>query len=178
MREDGQAESAKLGPAATMRVTVVFCWMPPPVPVTVMGYVPVGVVLPTVTVMVEMPSPGAGIVWGLKLTVVPFGMPEADKLTEPLKPLPRITKMLELPCWPWATVRVAGMAVIVKLPFPAGVMVSVTVAVCWIPPPLPVTVIGYVPVGAMFLSVMVMIEVPDPGAPIELGLKVTDTPRG
>ena len=133
---------------------------------------------PTVKVIVEMPSPGAGIVCGLKLTMVPVGMPEADKLTEPLKPLPRMTKILEIPCWPWATVRVAGTAVIVKLPFPAGVMVRVTVAVCWIPPPLPVTVIGYVPVGAMFLSVMVMIEVPDPGALIELGLKVTETPMG
>lgn len=128
--------------------------------------------------MVEMPSPGKGIVEGLKLTVVPVGMPEADKLTVPLKPLPRTTKMLETPCWPWATVRVEGTAETVKLPFPVGVMVRVTVAVCLIPPPLPVTVIGYVPVGAMFLSVMVMTDVPDPGAPMELGLNVTDTPRG
>src|SRR5208337_2113085 len=102
-------------------------------------------------VMVEMPSPGKGIVEGLKLTVVPVGMPEADKLTVPLKPLPRTTKMLETPCWPWATVRVEGTAETVKLPFP---------------------------VGAMFLSVMVMTDVPDPGAPMELGLNVTDTPRG
>ncbi len=133
---------------------------------------------PTVMVIVEMPSPGRGIVCGLKLTVVPVGMPEADKLTEPLKPLPRMTKISEIPCWPWATVRVVGMAEIVKLPFPAGVMVRVTVAVCLIPPPLPVTVIGYVPGFATFMTVMVMTEVPDPGGGMVLGLNVIETPTG
>ena len=44
-----------------------------------------GVLLPTVMVIVELPPPGAGIVLGLKLTVVPVGMPEADKLIALLK---------------------------------------------------------------------------------------------
>ena len=41
---------------------------------------------PTVMVMVELPEPGAGIGLGLKLTVVPDGTPEADKVTALLKP--------------------------------------------------------------------------------------------
>ena len=36
--------------------------------------------------MVELPEPGAGIVCGLKLTVVPDGTLEADRLTALLKP--------------------------------------------------------------------------------------------
>ena len=60
--------------------------MPPPLPVTVMGYVPVGVLPPTVMVIVELPEPGAGIGLGLKLTVVPDGMPDADRLIALLKP--------------------------------------------------------------------------------------------
>ena len=72
--------------AVTVSVTVVLCWIPPPLPVTVMGYVPVAVPDPTVMVMVEVPEPGAGIVCGLKLTVVPEGAPELDKLMELLKP--------------------------------------------------------------------------------------------
>src|SRR5208337_4383638 len=70
----------------TVRVTLAFCWIPPPLPVTVMGYVPTAVLLPTVMVMVELPAPGAGIVLGLKLTVVPEGTPDAVRLIALLKP--------------------------------------------------------------------------------------------
>ena len=45
-----------------------------------------GVLLPTVIVIVELPPPGAGIGLGLKPTVVPDGTPDADKLMELLKP--------------------------------------------------------------------------------------------
>ena len=51
-----------------------------------MGYVPVAVLDPTLMVIVELPDPGAGIGLGLKLTVVPDGAPEADKLIALLKP--------------------------------------------------------------------------------------------
>jgi hypothetical protein len=34
---EGVAEMEKLGVATTVSVTVVLCWMPPPLPVTVMG---------------------------------------------------------------------------------------------------------------------------------------------
>lgn len=71
--------------------------MPPPLPVTVMGYVPVGVLEPTVMVMIELPVPGAGMVVGLKLTVVPEGAPVADKLIELLKPPLIVLVIVDVP---------------------------------------------------------------------------------
>ena len=38
------------------------------------------------TVMAEVPAPGAGIVLGLKPTIAPGGKPEAERLIELLKP--------------------------------------------------------------------------------------------
>ena len=84
----------------TVSVTVVLCWIPPPLPVTVMGYVPTGVLAPTVIVMVELPAPGAGILLGLKLTVVPVGTPEADRLIELLKPPLTAVVIVEVPGLP------------------------------------------------------------------------------
>ena len=95
--EAGEAEIVKSGSMVTVSVTVVFCWMPPPLPVTVIGYVPVAVFDPTVMVIVELPEPGAGIGLGLKLTVVPDGTPEADKLMELLKPPLIVAVMLDVP---------------------------------------------------------------------------------
>ena len=60
--------------------------MPPPLPVTVIGYVPTAVLVPTVTVIVEFTAPGATIVLGLKLTVVPAGIPAADRPIALLNP--------------------------------------------------------------------------------------------
>ena len=62
-----------------------------------MGYVPTGVLAPTVMVMVELPAPGAGIVVGLKLTVVPEGMPEADRLIALLKPPLMVAVIVDVP---------------------------------------------------------------------------------
>ena len=56
-----------------------------------------GVLEPTVMVMVEVPEPGAGIGLGLKLTVVPEGTPEADKVMELLKPLLMAAVMVDVP---------------------------------------------------------------------------------
>ena len=47
--------------------------------------------------MVEMPAPGAAIVAGLKLTVVPVGTPEAESATEALKPTLMVVVRLKLP---------------------------------------------------------------------------------
>jgi hypothetical protein len=47
--------------------------------------------------MVDVPPPGAAIVLGLKLTVVPEGTPEAVKLTALLNPLLIVLVMVELP---------------------------------------------------------------------------------
>ena len=99
LSEAGEAEIVKVGCccAVTVSVTVVFCWTPPPLPVTVIGYVPTGVLLPTVMVIVEVPAPGAGIGLGLKLTVVPDGTPEADKPIALLKPPLMVVVMVDVP---------------------------------------------------------------------------------
>ena len=97
LSEAGEAERVKLGGAVTVSVTVVFCWMPPPLPVTVTGYVPTGVLEPTVMVMIELPEPGAGIGFGLKLTVVPDGTPEADRLIALLKPPLIVVVIVDVP---------------------------------------------------------------------------------
>ena len=39
-------------------------------------------------IIVEVPAPGAGMGLGLKLTVVPDGTPEADRVIALLKPPP------------------------------------------------------------------------------------------
>ena len=96
----------------------------------------------TVIVMVELPAPGAAIVLGLKLSVVPLGAPLAVRLIALLKPPLTVVVIVEVPCPPRTTVAEAGESVSVKLGETAGVTVRVTVALCWIPPPLPVTVIG------------------------------------
>ena len=56
--------------------------------------------------------------------------------------------------------------------------VRVIVDVCVVLPLVPVTVIGYEPVGVFEAADIVMVEVPDPGAPMDVGLKVTVTPVG
>ena len=59
-----------------------------------------------------------------------------------------------------------------------AVTVSETV-VDWVtPPPTPVTVIEYVPVAVVEATVKVMVEVPEPGAAMDAGLKLTVTPDG
>src|SRR5208337_102773 len=103
LSEAGDVDSVKFAAAVTVSVTVVFCCTPPPLPVTVMGYVPVGVLDPTVMVMVELPEPGAGIGLGLKLTVVPVGTPEADRLIALLKPPLMLVVMVDVPGLPWTT---------------------------------------------------------------------------
>jgi hypothetical protein len=90
--------------------------------------------------MGEVPAPGAGIVLGLKETVVPEGIPEADRAMALLKPPLTAVVVVEIPALPSATLREVGDAEIVKLgPL---VTVKVTVVLCRIPPPLPVTVMG------------------------------------
>ena len=42
--------------------------------------------LPTVTVIVEVPEPGAAMELGLKLTLLPLPSPEADNVIAELKP--------------------------------------------------------------------------------------------
>jgi hypothetical protein len=51
-------------------------------------------------VMVELPEPGAAMVCGLKLTVVPEGTPEADRLTALLKPPLTVVVIFDVPWYP------------------------------------------------------------------------------
>lgn len=96
----------------------------------------------TVTFMVELPAPGAGMVCGLKLTLIPAGMPEADRLILLLKLLFTVVVMVEFPCPPGTMLSRGGEAVSVKAGCPEPVIVSVRVAVCLIPPPTALTVMG------------------------------------
>jgi hypothetical protein len=59
--------------------------------------VPTAVLDPTATVIVELPPPGAAIEVGLKLTVVPLGAPEADRLMELLNPPLTLVVIVEVP---------------------------------------------------------------------------------
>ena len=51
---------------------------------------------------------------------------------------------------------------------------NVTVVVCVTPPPVPVIVMVWLPIRALRPTFTVIVEVPDPGAATELGLKLTD----
>src|SRR5579859_1544670 len=57
-------------------------------------------------------------------------------------------------------------------------MVSETVVVCVMPPPVAVMVTVEVPVVAVLLAVNVSVELPLPGTAIEVGLKLAVTPDG
>src|SRR5271166_4502012 len=102
-------------PPVTVRFTGVLCCTPPPLPVTVIGYVPVAVLLPTVTVSIELPAPGAEIVVGFKFRVVPAGAPEAERLMELLNPLNGNVVMVEMPGLPCGIASDEGEAPIAKV---------------------------------------------------------------
>lgn len=96
------------------------------------------VVEPTVMVIAELPDPGAGIVAGLNVTVVPAGMPEAERLMELLKPPLIPVVIVEVPRIPCITLREVGEAETEKPAEP--VTVNVTVTLWCTPPPFPETV--------------------------------------
>lgn len=124
----------------TSSVTVVVCVTPPPVAVIVMVRFPTLEFLPTRTVIVDVPEPGAAIELGLKVTVCDPPCPEADKEIDELKPSETAVVIVDVPELPRATVRVAGEAPTVKFGF-VPVTVSVTVVVSTVLPEVPVTVI-------------------------------------
>ena len=125
--------------------------------------------------MVEDPEPGAPIDAGLNAAVAPVGSPDALRAIAALKPPETAVVMVLVPWYPWATETEAGEAVMVN----AGtVTVRDTVAVCVSLPPVPVTVIVYEPLAAVEATAMVMVEVPEPGAAMTAGLKLTVTPVG
>ena len=126
--------------AVTVRDTVAVCVIPPPVPVTVMVDVPVAAVEATVKVNVDVPEPGAAMEEGLNAAVTPVGRPDAVRATAELKPPDTVVVRVDLPVLPCATETDVGEAASVKAGTGAEETVSETVAVCVIPPPVPLTV--------------------------------------
>lgn len=152
-------------------------WLiPPPVAVTVTFDVPVVEVPPAVSVRVELPLPGAAMEAELKLAVTPEGKPETDSESAELNPPLTVVVRVEVPDVPWANDKLEGDAFTVKSAACAAFTVSERVAVCVIPPPVPVIVRLTVPVVAVLLAVRVRFELP--GVPTEAGLKLAVTPEG
>ena len=110
-------------------------------PVTVIVRVPRVALLLTEIVITDEPVPGAGIGFGLKLTVTRLPWPDAESEIAELNPFSAVVLIVELPALPRATVTDVGEALIVKSGV-TPVTVKLTVVVCVIPPPVPVTVIG------------------------------------
>jgi hypothetical protein len=175
--EVGDVDTVKLAgaEAVTVRETLDVCVIPPPMPVTVILYVPVAALDATVMLIVEVPAPVMDP--GLKPTVTPLGCPLAVKPIEELKPPDTVLVTVDVPLLPCTTETELGDADRVKFAGGAAdVTVRATVAVCVILPPVPVTVIVYVPVAAVADAVMDIVEVPAPA--MDVGLKVTVTPAG
>ena len=143
--------------------------------VTVTFAVPVVAVLLAEKVRVELPLPGAAIEAGLKVAVTPEGNPDADNDTAELNPPLTVVEIVLLPELPCTTERLAGEAVMLKS---GCVTVSVMVAVWVTPPPVAVTVTVAVPAVAVLPAENVSVELPLPGAAIEVGLKLAVTPEG
>src|SRR6266540_3314614 len=86
-------------PGFTVSVTVVLWVALVPVPVTVIGYVPVGVVGDVVMVIVELAPELIG--FGLKVAVAPVGRPLAESDTDWDWPWVTVVEMVEVPLPPW-----------------------------------------------------------------------------
>lgn len=117
------------------------CVLPPPVPVIVMVWAPVVARLPTLTVIVDVPEPGAAIELGLKVTVCWLPSPEAVNVTAESNPLSAAVVIVEVPDEPLTTVIAVGDALMLKSAPAGAVTVRETDVVCVTPPPVPVTVI-------------------------------------
>jgi hypothetical protein len=125
---------------------VVLCVTPPPVPVTAIVVVPFLAFLAAAMVMTDDPVPGAGMGFGLKLTITRLPCPEADNEIAELKPFKAAVLMVEVPELPRATVSEVGKALMLKSG--GAVTVTLTVVECVAVPSVPVTVSVYVPAAA------------------------------
>ena len=135
---------------------------------------------PAVIVKAEVPAPGATIEVGLNEAVVPLGKPVTVKATAELKPPDLVVTTLAVSAVPWARVvefdcELGNNAAIVKSP---DTTVRVTVAVCVFPLPVPVMVIVYDPTVVVEPTLNVTVEMPDPGAGIDVGRKEAVVPEG
>ena len=99
---------------------------------------PVVVDAATRMVIVEVPSPGAAIDVGLKLTVTPLGAPEADREIAEANPLAMVLVIVDVPLEPCGTMTEVGEAARVKPG--GGVTIKLNVAEFVMPAPEPLTV--------------------------------------
>ncbi len=150
--------------------------LPPPDPVIVTVNVPGVLCGLAVNFSVEVSEPEMDD--GLNVTITPNGRPLADNAIDELKPPVKLALMVVVALLLCCTETEEGDADRVKLAEGAAVTVSETVVVCVTPPPVPVTVMVWVPVAAVEATEIFMVEVPDPGAEIDVGLKLTVTPVG
>src|SRR5207237_367424 len=127
----------------TPRVTAVVCVAEVPAPVTVIVYVPAGVVADVANVSREDPPELIGFV--ANVAVVPAGMPLALSVIDCALPEVRTVEMVEVPELPAVTLTEVGLAEMEKSL--AGT-VSDTVVEWVAETPVPVTVMVYVPGAA------------------------------
>ena len=156
-----------------MSVTVVVFVKPPPVPVTVMVLLPVLALEVAANLRVDVPVPVIDA--GVKVAVTPDGRVLADKVTAESNPPVTVLVIVVLPELPLRTLTEVGEALRAK---PGAATVRVTVVVCVMPFPKPLTVIVYVPAVVVEATVKVSTELPDPGAERGLTEKPAVTPVG
>jgi hypothetical protein len=96
----------EIGAAVTVRLMLVVFVSPPDIPVMVTETVPVVAVLLAVSVSVLEVAVG----FGLNEAVTPFGRPDADKFTLPLKPFCGVTVIVLVPLAPWTILTLVGDA--------------------------------------------------------------------
>ena len=154
---------------------MVECVLPPPLPVTVIVWLPSVANLLTLTVKVDLPAPGAAMEPGVKVTLRELPPNELDKAIAELKPPEIVVVIVEVPERPLAMLIVVGDALMVKLGF-GPVTVRETMVVSVMVPEVPVTVMLYVPATVDEATFIVMVEVPFPV--IEVGLNPMVTPVG
>lgn len=168
------AVKVKLGVGATVSVSGAVCVMPPPVPFTLMVYVPGVAFDATLKVAVRVPSPGAARVDFDKDAVTPVGNPVMLTATVDLKD-PRC-KLLRL-TWPEAPVFMVNdvvEAVSMKVLGTTTVMGMARVRV----KPLPAAVSERLCVPPAALNTLLIVSVVDaPTARVPEAV-VADTPAG
>ena len=130
---------------------VVVCVRLPDLPVIVMVRVPVAAELLAVNVTVLDDVAG----FGLNAAVVPLPMPDAERVTLPVKPPDGVIVIVLLPCEPRVMVTLVGEAESEKLPDEDEFTVSEIVVVWLMLPDTPVMVTVAVPVVAELLAVNV-----------------------
>jgi hypothetical protein len=137
---------------------------------------PVVAVLLAVSVKV-LEFVGLVVLVGLKTAATPLGIPEADKLTPPLKPFSGATEMVLPPLAPWTIDKLFGEAEREKFGKTGAGTVRETVVVFVRVPEVPVMITLTVPVAAVLLAVRVKV-LEFAGLVMLVGLNEGVTPAG